>query len=199
MFHARPAAGYADLRTPVRGLYQAGSATHGGGGVTGIPGRNVVRQVLTDRRAERWRRRVSRPAKASQAAKSAARLGRAKAANRAARRTRAAERLGESSGTCSFHLRQLAKYGLVEIAGRYYENLMRWLEASPEEPPAWQEAALLGDQILYVTAEELSELGRQVEELVDRYFERQVKPELRPPGARQVSYLHIAFPSDMRP
>ena len=46
MFHARPAAGYADLRTPVRGLYQAGSATHGGGGVTGIPGRNVVRQML---------------------------------------------------------------------------------------------------------------------------------------------------------
>jgi phytoene dehydrogenase-like protein len=55
MFHCRPAAGYADLRTPVRGLYQAGSATHGGGGVTGIPGRNVVRQVLRDRR--RWRRR----------------------------------------------------------------------------------------------------------------------------------------------
>jgi phytoene dehydrogenase-like protein len=58
MFHARPAAGYADLRTPVRGLYQAGSATHGGGGVNGIPGRNVVRQVLADRRAERWRRKV---------------------------------------------------------------------------------------------------------------------------------------------
>jgi phytoene dehydrogenase-like protein len=60
MFHARPAAGYADLRTPVRGLYQAGSATHGGGGVTGIPGRNVVRQIRADRRADRWRRRVSR-------------------------------------------------------------------------------------------------------------------------------------------
>ena len=29
-----------------RGLFQAGSATHGGGGVTGIPGRNVVRIVL---------------------------------------------------------------------------------------------------------------------------------------------------------
>jgi phytoene dehydrogenase-like protein len=56
MFHARPAAGFADLRTPVRGLYQAGSATHGGGGVTGIPGRNVVRQVLADRRAARWHR-----------------------------------------------------------------------------------------------------------------------------------------------
>ena len=53
LFHARPAAGYADLRTPVRGLYQAGSATHGGGGVTGIPGRNVVRQILRDRRRQR--------------------------------------------------------------------------------------------------------------------------------------------------
>ena len=60
MFHARPAAGYADLRTPVRGLYQAGSATHGGGGVTGIPGRNVIRQVLADRRAQRWTERRDR-------------------------------------------------------------------------------------------------------------------------------------------
>jgi predicted ArsR family transcriptional regulator len=31
--------------------------------------------------------------------------------------TRAADLLGESSGSCSFHLRQLAKYGLVEEAG----------------------------------------------------------------------------------
>ena len=60
LFHGRPAAGYADLRTPVRGLYQAGSGTHGGGGVTGIPGRNVVRQILADQRAERWRRRLRR-------------------------------------------------------------------------------------------------------------------------------------------
>jgi phytoene dehydrogenase-like protein len=54
MFHARPAAGYADLRTPIRGLYQAGSGTHGGGGVTGVPGRNVVRQIERD--TSRWRR-----------------------------------------------------------------------------------------------------------------------------------------------
>ncbi len=53
LFHCRPAAGYADLTTPIRGLYQAGSATHGGGGVTGIPGRNVVRKVLKDLRGTR--------------------------------------------------------------------------------------------------------------------------------------------------
>jgi phytoene dehydrogenase-like protein len=58
LFHTRPAAGYADYRTPVHGLYQAGSATHGGGGVTGIPGRNVVRQIRRDLRAARLRRRL---------------------------------------------------------------------------------------------------------------------------------------------
>src|ERR1700689_2447577 len=31
--------------------------------------------------------------------------------------TQAGRLLGESSGTCSFHLRQLAKYGLVEETG----------------------------------------------------------------------------------
>jgi phytoene dehydrogenase-like protein len=59
MFHARPAAGYADFRTPIRGLYQAGSGTHGGGGVTGVPGRNAVHQILADRRAARWRQRTT--------------------------------------------------------------------------------------------------------------------------------------------
>jgi phytoene dehydrogenase-like protein len=49
LFHMRPAPGYADFRTPVRGLYQASSATHGGGGVTGIPGLNAVRQIVRDR------------------------------------------------------------------------------------------------------------------------------------------------------
>jgi phytoene dehydrogenase-like protein len=49
LFHLRPAAGYADYRTPIKGLYQASSATHGGGGVTGIPGLNAVRQIRKDR------------------------------------------------------------------------------------------------------------------------------------------------------
>jgi phytoene dehydrogenase-like protein len=58
LFHTRPAAGYADLRTPIHGLYQAGSATHGGGGVTGIPGHNVVRQILRDRRRDNTRKKL---------------------------------------------------------------------------------------------------------------------------------------------
>jgi phytoene dehydrogenase-like protein len=61
LFHTRPAAGYADYRTPIRGLYQAGSATHGGGGVTGIPGRNVAGQIRRDRRRTERRRRLHLP------------------------------------------------------------------------------------------------------------------------------------------
>ncbi len=48
LFHMRPAVGYADYRTPIRGLYQASSATHAGGGVTGLPGHHAVREILRD-------------------------------------------------------------------------------------------------------------------------------------------------------
>ena len=60
LFHLRPAAGYADFRTPIGGLYQAGSATHGGGGVTGIPAMQAVRQIEHDEKAARWRRKSPR-------------------------------------------------------------------------------------------------------------------------------------------
>jgi phytoene dehydrogenase-like protein len=54
LFHLRPAPGYADFTTPLRGLYQCSSATHGGGGVTGIAGYLCSRRVLRDNRG--WRR-----------------------------------------------------------------------------------------------------------------------------------------------
>lgn len=45
----RPFMGYADYRTPIRGLYICGSGTHPGGGVTGVPGHNAAREILRDR------------------------------------------------------------------------------------------------------------------------------------------------------
>ena len=150
--------------------------------------------------------------------------------------TKAAELLGESSGSTSFHLRQLAKYGLVEEAGggegrerpwratamftgwpdvadtpqlaaasdllrgviaeRYFEQLIRWLERRDGEPEDWQEASHFGDTLLWVTADELRELAREEQALMDRFLERQTKPELRPVDARLVSYLHLAFPAE---
>ena len=148
--------------------------------------------------------------------------------------TQAGEILGESDALCSFHLRQLAKYGLVEEAGggrgrerpwratshgmwfpgaaetpemaaatellesviaeRYFELLMTWVHEKPTEPMDWQGAALFGDTTLYVTAEELTELGTKLEELLAPLEERRFNPELRPAGSRSVTFLQLAFP-----
>jgi phytoene dehydrogenase-like protein len=61
LFHMRPAPGFADYRTPIRGLYQASSATHGGGGVCGIPAYNAFRQIVRDRAASSRRVGAGRP------------------------------------------------------------------------------------------------------------------------------------------
>jgi phytoene dehydrogenase-like protein len=44
----RPIPGYAQYRSPVRGVYMCGSSTHPGGGVMGAPGANAARAVLRD-------------------------------------------------------------------------------------------------------------------------------------------------------
>jgi phytoene dehydrogenase-like protein len=49
LFHMRPAPGYADYRTPIKGLYHGSCATHGGGGINGIPGWQAFRQAKKDK------------------------------------------------------------------------------------------------------------------------------------------------------
>jgi phytoene dehydrogenase-like protein len=44
----RPLPGWSDHRTPIDGLYLCGSGVHGGGGISGVAGRNAARRVLTD-------------------------------------------------------------------------------------------------------------------------------------------------------
>ncbi len=53
LFSARPVLGHGDYRTPIRGLYQCGSGTHPGGGVTGAPGHNAARVIAGDLRRRR--------------------------------------------------------------------------------------------------------------------------------------------------
>jgi phytoene dehydrogenase-like protein len=48
LFFLRPAAGWAQYRTPVKNLYMCGSATHPGGGIMGASGRNAARRILKD-------------------------------------------------------------------------------------------------------------------------------------------------------
>src|SRR5712691_7076501 len=49
LFHIKPAPGYADYRTPIKGLYHGSSATHAGGGVNGIPGWQAFNMAKKDR------------------------------------------------------------------------------------------------------------------------------------------------------
>ncbi|NJN93797.1 MAG: NAD(P)/FAD-dependent oxidoreductase [Anaerolineales bacterium] len=44
----RPVPGYGQYRTPVERLYLCGAGTHPGGGVTGAPGYNAAREILSD-------------------------------------------------------------------------------------------------------------------------------------------------------
>jgi len=46
LFFMRPVPGYADYRTPIKGLYLCGAATHPGGGVMGACGYNAAREIL---------------------------------------------------------------------------------------------------------------------------------------------------------
>lgn len=48
LYSLRPVAGWADHRTPVKGLYMCGAASHPGGGVMGACGRNAAKEVLRD-------------------------------------------------------------------------------------------------------------------------------------------------------
>jgi phytoene dehydrogenase-like protein len=48
LFWARPAPGWAQYRTPIKGLYMCGSATHPGGGIMGAPGRLAAQHIISD-------------------------------------------------------------------------------------------------------------------------------------------------------
>jgi phytoene dehydrogenase-like protein len=48
LFSLRPVPGWADHRTPIRGLYLCGAAAHPGGGVMGACGRNAAVEILRD-------------------------------------------------------------------------------------------------------------------------------------------------------
>jgi phytoene dehydrogenase-like protein len=45
-FMMRPVHGAAQYDTPIEGLFLCGAATHPGGGITGLPGRNAAQRVM---------------------------------------------------------------------------------------------------------------------------------------------------------
>jgi DNA-binding transcriptional ArsR family regulator len=82
------------------------------------------------------------------------------------------------------------------IVERYFEQALAWLEAKPDEPREWQEAANSGDIVAYLTADELLAIGREVQELLTRRLEALGDPLERRPGTRLVTIVHLGFPAE---
>ncbi|MEU6203486.1 helix-turn-helix domain-containing protein [Micromonospora musae] len=146
--------------------------------------------------------------------------------------TQAAEQLGESVPNCSFHLRQLAKYGLAERSpgadarerpwratalatswdddsddpqvraatdelnaaqlALYTRRAEEFLLRRADESAAWRAVTGFSDQSLYVTADELAELTRRLDEVLSEYDDRILDPSRRPTDARRVSLIQLA-------
>jgi DNA-binding transcriptional ArsR family regulator len=79
--------------------------------------------------------------------------------------TQAAEQIGESPASCSFHLRQLAKYGLVEEAGG----------GRGRERP-WRATAISTEWPVFGESEETRAAGEMLSRVVvERYFESAIE------------------------
>lgn len=137
--------------------------------------------------------------------------------------TEAARELGGNSGQHSFHLRQLARYGLIEEArggsgrarpwrlvgpepavepaedlaglarGLEDESYQRWLAHRGQAPERWRNDEAFS-QVLYLTPRELTEMGAVIRELINGYRHRENRPLTRPPGAAPVAVVARLFP-----
>jgi predicted ArsR family transcriptional regulator len=145
--------------------------------------------------------------------------------------TQCAAVLDENVPNCSFHLRQLAKYGLAErapaadgrerpwqatasstswaddsdnpearvaadqlntaILRQYVRRAEAYLAVRGEEPIEWRAAAGFGDDVIYVTAEQLVTLTEQVKALLEPYRDKNVRSS----GSRPVTVVQMTIPT----
>ena len=138
--------------------------------------------------------------------------------------TEAARELGGNSGLHSFHLRQLARFGLVEeVPGRTgrarpwrlvdpaaeaaepgpgFGSLARGLEdesyqrwvASRDRAPERWRHDEAFSQVVYLTPAELREVGAVLRAEIARYRSRERSPAHRPPGSAPVAVVARLFP-----
>ncbi|WP_228717969.1 winged helix-turn-helix domain-containing protein [Kitasatospora acidiphila] len=145
------------------------------------------------------------------------------AAEGAVTATLAAQRLGYSSGLCSFHLRQLARHGRIEpvptsggrarpwrlrqaagdepptaqfdqLARRLEdESYQRWLARREQAEPQWRQDEAFSS-VVYLTPEELGRVADSVRRLLAEFQHREADPANRPATARPVAAITRLFP-----
>jgi DNA-binding transcriptional ArsR family regulator len=150
--------------------------------------------------------------------------------------TECAQVAGLSPSATSYHLRELAKHGLVEEApsrgdgrervwrgtmsgltvradhdaapeahaavreltdvflARNEERVRRWRDRAHEESPEWDQATVVSESMVVMTAEELVEVNEAVLALLEPYKRwRRADP---PAGARTIAVQYRTVPTD---
>jgi predicted transcriptional regulator len=63
-------------------------------------------------------------------------------------------------------------------------------------PDEWEAANVARQALMFLTAEETAQVGREMGAIIDRYTGRNSDPSLRPAGAVPVEFAIIAYPRD---
>ncbi|GAB2874659.1 helix-turn-helix domain-containing protein [Streptomyces mayteni] len=138
--------------------------------------------------------------------------------------TEAARRLGHSSGLCSFHLRQLARHGLIEEAphagggrvrpwrlrapaepvdagfdvlarGLEDESYQRWLAHREAAPEEWRRDEAFS-AVVHLTPAELTRLAEEFRALLAPYQDRRGRPAAAAPVAAVTRLFPLIAPEE---
>jgi len=103
--------------------------------------------------------------------------------------------LGESLDVRELDDGYVAAQAFTELSvERVFARVRTFLSTSHTEPPEWQ-VGFANSSLLYLTPDELEDLGVKVREIVDTvYRERTADTSKRPPGSRAVQYAAFGFP-----
>jgi DNA-binding transcriptional ArsR family regulator len=94
----------------------------------------------------------------------------------------------------------VAATGLTKLGNeRAFSRLDRWMNERGGYPRDWQHAWFSANNISYLMPDELRQLGDDILEVILRYRDRTVHPELRPEGSLPVSILAYGFPIEPTP
>ena len=92
---------------------------------------------------------------------------------------------------------------VTELAGLVVlhqgERLRRFLAAAHHEDDAWIQASTIATAEVWLTPEEMAELSSNLQQLANRYYERNADPAKRPPGARRSTIFATVNPDPITP
>jgi DNA-binding transcriptional ArsR family regulator len=77
---------------------------------------------------------------------------------------------------------------------RAYARLREWWARRASYPFIWRDAAFMSDSLVYLTAEEMEQVGEEIAALFGRYRDRVLDKQLRPDGAQPAKLVAFGHP-----